>query len=351
MKEINTLLDNSKNILLLAPTGWGKTTLLIDLIKASNHTWIYLAPLRALANEFYFRIVPTIPTTKLIKHHYEVKELIQNGTKPKLLIITPELLVEELLNSYEEGTNIVFDEIHLFYYWGESFRPTLFECLESILSYPFPCLFLTATLSDTLREKWEEQMKLSLNESFLINIKNHTLKKDPKKIVYTPRIFRKDVLDHLLSFETKYSKLIFLPYKKEVLSFKLKLQSLGFSVISCIGGETEAFSLELLQTPKPDFILGTSAISHGVNLPRISLVFTSYSLNNYDFWVQMIGRAGRMGENFEVYSMDHFRQTKINYIKSVLYLLFVKLKNKLLPYELRRYLNSQNTLQRSRYNR
>lgn len=339
MNEINTILNHNHNLLLLAPTGWGKTTLLIDLISKSNKTWVYLAPLRALANEFYFRIVPTIPLAKLIKHHSEVREVIADGLNTKLLVITPELLTEDLLSKMNDQMIFVFDEIHLFYYWGESFRPTLIECLENILSLPVTCLFLTATLSDELKQKWENHMSCALNESMIINIKNHTLKKEPDSILYTSNFFRNEILKELKCMKSKYAKLIFLPYKKEVENLKLELQDLGFSVISCIGGETEAFNLELLKTPKPDFILGTSAISHGVNLPKISVVYISYKLKNYDFWIQMIGRAGRMGEDFQVFSMDSFRQTKISYIKSFLYLLFVKLKNKLIPYELRRHLN------------
>jgi superfamily II DNA or RNA helicase len=39
MQEINTLLNYNSNVLLIAPTGWGKTTLLIDLVSKSPCRW------------------------------------------------------------------------------------------------------------------------------------------------------------------------------------------------------------------------------------------------------------------------------------------------------------------------
>jgi superfamily II DNA helicase RecQ len=345
MQEINTLLNYNSNVLLIAPTGWGKTTLLIDLVSKSPCRWVYLAPLRALANEFYIRCSKRIQGVVLIKHFHEIDELIKSGIDFKLLIITPELLTPEVYKQFENNTNVVFDEIHLFYYWGDSFREKLIDCYEEILSLNIPVLSLTATMSENLLSRWHADSKRHHDNSFVINLNNHTLKKDPKMIIHVPRLFKNDAYEEFIFKKAKHSKLIFCGYRKEVETLKISLKSLGFSVVSCIGGETESFQMELSLHSRPDFIIATTAISHGVNLPKISAILFRYPVKNYDFWIQMIGRAGRRGEEFKVYSMDMYRLSKKDQFLSILYLLFIKLKNKIIPYEFRRYYYSKNTVQ------
>tara|TARA_Y100000385_G_scaffold258167_1_gene285961 strand:- start:502 stop:1584 length:1083 start_codon:yes stop_codon:yes gene_type:complete len=344
VQEINTLLNLNSNVLLIAPTGWGKTTLLLDLVKNSEKTWVYLAPLRALANEFYIRSSKAIKGTILISHHYEVQEMISSGLKTKLLIITPELLSEKLIQYFKIGTNYVFDELHLFYYWGGTFRPKLIECYEDVLSTGNSCLSLSATMSDELVKRWEIDGRLNSERTIKINLNNHTLKKDPRETTYIPKPFAKLFMNELIFKKTRFSKLIFCAYKDEVMSLKNRLEGLGFCVVTCIGGQTQLLAGELSRKPKPDFILATSAASHGVNLPKISIIYLSYKIKNYDFWVQMCGRGGRQGEEFRVFTRDKYRITTIGWLLSFLYLLKLKLWSKLYPYELRRYLNSQNSL-------
>lgn len=344
VQEINTLLNLNSNVLLIAPTGWGKTTLLLDLVKNSEKTWVYLAPLRALANEFYIRSSKAIKGTILISHHYEVQEMISSGLKTKLLIITPELLSEKLIQYFKIGTNYVFDELHLFYYWGGTFRPKLIECYEDVLSTGSSCLSLSATMSDELIRRWEIDGSLNYENIIKIDLKNHTLKKDPKKTTYIPKPFTQLFLKELIFKKTKFSKLIFCAYKDEVISLRDKLEGLGFCVVTCVGGQTQLLAGELSRKPNPDFILATSAVSHGVNLPKISIIYLSYKIKNYDFWVQMVGRGGRQGEEFRVFTRDNYRINTIGWLLSFLYLLKLKLWSKLYPYELRRYLNSQNSL-------
>ncbi len=346
MNEINTLLNYNSNVLLIAPTGWGKTTLLLDLVSKSPKRWLYLAPLRALANEFYLRSSKKIKGTILVKHHKEIKEIINSSIDFKLLIITPELLNLEYLEKLSVNTTVVFDEIHLFYYWGKSFRPRLIESYEDVMALKIPSLSLSATMSDELLQKWNDDSKRNYEKNFVINLNNHELKKNPRRILKVYSFFKDDLLANIYSLPTKNSKLIFCAYRNEVMALKKKIRSLGYSAVSCVGGETLQFQLELADCPKPDFIIATTAISHGVNLPKISIVYISYKVKNYDFWVQMVGRAGRRGESFTVYSMDKYRISKKDQYLSILYLLFIKLKNKMIPYEFRRYTYSQNTLQR-----
>jgi ATP-dependent DNA helicase RecQ len=339
MKEMVTLLENKANILFIAPTGWGKTTLLLDMVKESSKSWIYLAPLRALANEFYLR-VSKVRGVLLIKSLKEANQLFESGIEFKLLVITPELLLAKNLSQLPNDSIFVFDEIHLFSYWGESFRPRLREAFEDIMAYEFSTLSLSATMDKSLLERWKQDTLLSCENNYIINLKNHTLKKDPYKRIYINNSSKQLLLKNLRWEQCDFSKLIFCKYRQEVMRIKEKLLSCGFTVLSCIGGESEQFSLDLIENPRPDFILSTSTLSHGVNLPRISRVYISYRIENYDFWIQMIGRAGRRDEEFCLYTHDHQFLSRKELCLSFLSLLFMKLKNKIYWYELRRYINS-----------
>jgi ATP-dependent DNA helicase RecQ len=340
MQAINELLIHQSSVLLIAPTGWGKTTLLLDLIANSNKKWVYLAPLRALANEFYARISKKVCGTFLISHHHEVKTLIQNGIDFKLLVITPELVSEDLLNWMDVTTHFVLDELHLFYYWGDAFRPRLYELYLDVQARNFPILALSATMSENLLLRWHQDAQYFYEENFCINIANHKLKKEPSSYYYIPAHFKNLVWENLLNTSTSNSKLIFCAYREEVEQKKKFLLSRGKQVVSCIGGETLSFSAELAKIPNPEFILATSAISHGVNLPKISVVFISYKVKNFDFWVQMLGRGGRLGEDFVAISCERYRQNLKSFVRSFLYLLFIKIKNKINFYAFRRNFNS-----------
>ena len=339
MKEINTLLVDRSSVLFIAPTGWGKTTLILDLVLESSKSWVYLAPLRALANEFYLR-ASKVEGAYLISSRKDLVQIMKSSLDFKLLIITPELLTIAFLEKLNRDSIFVFDEIHLFFYWGDSFRPKLRDCYEDIMSLQFSSLFLTATMEKSLMNRWEKESCLNYDNSFILNLSNHKLKKDPDRIYGYPLSFKKNLIDEIESLKSSYVKLIFCPYREEVLSLRKELTQRGHKVLSCIGGETAQFSKELASCPYPEFIISTSALSHGVNLPKVSLVYISYRVKNYDFWVQMIGRAGRRGESFVVFTHDFEFLTKKHLIGSLLYLLFMKFKNIIYPYELRRYINS-----------
>jgi superfamily II DNA or RNA helicase len=98
--------------------------------------------------------------------------------------------------------------------------------------------------------------------------------------------------------------LIFCQYREEVRHWESKLLSLGFRCWSCVGGEAQGFSTLVRTQLPPDFIIATTVLSHGVNLPRISRVFFTYPVKNRDFWIQMVARGGRKGEPFDVFSVE-----------------------------------------------
>ncbi|MCT4642089.1 MAG: helicase-related protein [Bacteriovoracaceae bacterium] len=298
MEQINTFLDQGHNTLLIAPTGWGKTTLLLDLVRKSSKRWVYLSPLRALCDEFYLRSVK-IKNSFMPRSQKELRNLYAH-IEFKLLTLTPELCIDELL--FDEDIIWVFDEFHLFYYWGESFRHKILEIYECLSFLERRLLLLSATVSDDIVNKWQN----SRGKKVLINLGNHKIKKRPDRIYFSSK------LEGYYPFlKRQYATLIFFKYRTQVLEYEKILNEYGFSVVTCLGGESHLFNQKIAAKDKVDFILGTSALSHGVNLPKISVVIISYKVSNLDMWIQMSGRAGRRGESFNLYTQDNFKLSRL----------------------------------------
>lgn len=324
MKEINTVLDNNYNCLLIAPTGWGKTTLLLDLIRDSNKKWVYLSPLRALCDEFALR-AKSIDSSFCPRSKKELREI----EKFKLMTLTPELCSDDLI--FDKDIVWVFDEFHLFYYWGESFRRTIVDLYEVIKKFERSCLLLSATISDEVFTYWKRDNLKSL----CINLGNQRIKKEPFKRIYMKDFF----LSELECIQGKNPTLVFFKYRREVKKYEKELVDLGYKVVIGLGGESHLFNERISQIPDVEFILGTSALSHGVNLPKISNILITYKVKNLDMWTQMVGRAGRRGEEFKLYTKDHFRLTWLQVIKTLInsYIEEKVLKIKSIINELRRF--------------
>ena len=62
-----------------------------------------------------------------------------------------------------------------------------------------------------------------------------------------------------------------------------------------------------------DFIIATSVVSHGVNLPSIGRVIFLYRVQNTAHYIQMLGRGGRRGESvqYHVLNFNYFSKSKL----------------------------------------
>lgn len=310
MHGIQTLLDQDSSVLFLAPTGWGKTTLLLDLARNSSKSIVYLSPLRALANEFYLRCLQSGLRALAPKSMGELNKYIRSGIDFKLYILTAELLHDRFVETMLEDKIIVFDEFHLFYYWGQSFRPKLLEAYHIVCNASLPTLLLTATASEEVRDFWTNTSRHQAG--FLVNLGNQKIKKEPKSFFWIPR--KSWALSHL-DMAPAGVKLVFCRYRNEAKQLAFEMKKRGFITLSCVSGEVEPFQKALSQKEakgeKIDFIFSTSTLSHGVNLPEISALYILYRVDNLDLWLQMAGRAGRRGEEFILLSADRGNRSRV----------------------------------------
>lgn len=317
-------------LLMLAPPGWGKTYLLLDLFKNDSKRFVFISPLRALAEEFYEKAHEIIPTFKVNKR-IEATEAFDSFYKKDrcLIVLTPEMIDQNFLSFLEhteERVVVIFDEFHLFYYWGESFRPILWEILMGVAISRASILGLSATMNDHYLSLWKRDFCLNFDQLFLFDLGNQTLKNIPKENFWFPVRFKKLFIKRFI-FELRKNQgkilLFFCSRRKEVDFWLGFCERQKICALGCKGGEVLKFIEELKELPKPRCIFSTTALSHGVNLPSISKVFINYRVGNLDFWLQMVGRGGRNGEPFEIFSFDSYllgkRRGLLTFLRVVLF--------------------------------
>ena len=317
--------------LLTSPVASGKTRLVVEFYREQKFKVIYLSPLRALANEVY----------KNLQKRGEKNIFLCGGEEKPLdqcyegfikaekafLITTAELLDDFFLDFISsQKVIIVIDEFHLFYYWGETFRPILLDKIFSMLSLHFPVLAVTATMDVEIMEKMKSD--LVFHDDFFIHLDygNHLLHRNPAQI------FCFDGFNQSMMYRYFWSRvrgktkaetyLYFCAYRSEVDEVVHSLRKRGLKAFGCVGGEVQRFLKEIEETDQVDCIISTTALSHGVNLPEIHKVFIGHKVNNYDFWLQMIGRGGRQGAAYEVYTYDKYLTSLIQRFKTKIKLYF-----------------------------
>lgn len=299
MEAISTLLDHKRDVLLIAPPAWGKTRLLIEMIKKSRQPWVFVSPLRALANEFFQVMAEQVEGCYLISR----KEHLGEINKFRLLIVTPEVCSTSYLEQFED-LKIIYDEFHLIYYWGDTFRFSLSELYQWSANQNIPKLLLTATMSREHLERVQNELPGLIG----IDLGNQKLKNQPRKIFgYTSKqlaMMKDNLMAEILT--TDQTILIFCQYRQEVWDWLETFKKLNVKALGCVGGRSSEFQELLKHRPQTQVIVATSCLSHGVNLPPIHQIFLTYPLKNKDFWIQMVGRGGRKGENFVIHTMDFY---------------------------------------------
>ncbi|MGZ3808566.1 MAG: DEAD/DEAH box helicase [Bacteriovorax sp.] len=327
MKLIEELFLPSQFTLLTAPVASGKTRMVVEFYREHQYKMIFVSPLRALANEVYAKLSSTEKNIYLAGGgDSSLQESMVNFLQCRkgFLIATMELLSEDFLESLEsqhEKIIFILDEFHLFYHWGESFRPILHDRFLAILDTRASVLGITATMSEDLLQRVRGDLEYHNEIWFHIDYGNHKLHRQPKKIHYYHQmkqaLFNRAMWRELRLKNDSDVYLVFCSFRSEVDELVARSRRMGLRSIGCVGGEVETF-LEQLEKCKGevDCIFSTTTLSHGVNLPEIKKVFINYEVKNYDFWLQMIGRGGRQGCEYEVYTFDGYHSSKKELLKN-----------------------------------
>lgn len=293
--------DEHLPLLLLAPPAWGKTHLIKEWMKQQDDVcWLYISPLRALAHETFLSLRSEIETIFLSE-----EKILPDVFKKKsfCLIGTPESIMRQnIFERLPQNTRIVVDEIHLFYHWGESFRPTMMECLREAIALERSLCLLTATLSKSMSQLLSFDLSQSYSEMIIVDEGNYCFKNRPAKtFCMSSGQIQRAILKKIFTQE-KETIMLFCRYRQEVDQWGDFFRAQKIDCVTCKGGEVKDFVGEMSQRGfPPRVIVATTTLSHGVNLPSFESVFLTYEEQDPDFKLQMSTRGGRRGEKFELF--------------------------------------------------
>lgn len=150
-----------KNVLLISPTGSGKTEAMIAPIAemATKHrrqlSCLYICPTRALVNDIERRVKDKLARMELaVGVRHGDRKTMQGKRAPELLITTPESLDVMLGNDryipdLETVNTVIIDEVHQFYQTHRGYQLLLLlERLKWWTKAPLQRLLLSATVAE-----------------------------------------------------------------------------------------------------------------------------------------------------------------------------------------------------------
>lgn len=286
-------------IILTSPPASGKTYWINSFQEEIPHEkLLIISPLRALADE------------------------CRGRWGDKMEFMTP----EEWMMKKPIHQLVIFDEFHLFFYWGDTFRPLMWEVFFEISQSAEMVFLLTATLSIDMQNE-VRHFGAQFDQIYWLNQGNQILKFYPTRYIKAPD---RNWLLHQIKTTTPKTdvNLVFCKYREEVFSLEKELTESGYVCLSCVGGESKYMADNLKKVSAPDFIISTTVLSHGVNLPRIKRIYFTYQVQNLDFWIQMVARGGRRGEGFEVYALEKPHGLNWNPLINFMLVAWLSLKQK-----------------------
>ncbi len=162
-EEAIPLILAGKNVLLISPTGSGKTEAVVAPISEQaldtpgELLCVYICPTRALVNDIERRIQGPLAKLHLragVRHGD--RKTLRGKTVPSILITTPESLDVMLGSKNQEEKDklrsiriIVIDEVHQFYQTHRGYQLTLLlERLKRLTQSPLHRLMLSATVAE-----------------------------------------------------------------------------------------------------------------------------------------------------------------------------------------------------------
>jgi len=305
MPRIVEKLEKYKAIFLLAPAGWGKTTLIFELFQRNKLNILFISPLKALEKEVEEKAV------KFEKEGYFFKSLTAERVNKFL---------DTLTKNEQNNLLVIFDEIHLWNFWGNSFRHRLWECFYRIANDGHPILALSATLRDEYKFEWENLFNFGGYDFQILNFGNGMTQNPPSLEVSFHGMPRSLFVRRMIyELEKEKRSIVFCQYREEVKRISQKLEGLGLTVKTCVGGESLKFMDDCRLSGFPSVIVCTSTLSHGVNLGDIKKVFITYDVSDWDLFLQMVARGGRKGGGFELFSHRKEKASLWNKLKTLIF--------------------------------
>lgn len=307
-KIIREITENRKHLLVLMPTGSGKSLCYqIPALYFDNGT-IVISPLIALMQDQVDALrKKNIPAafinSTLSKQEREkrLEDFIKGSIK--LLYVTPERFRKKDFVDEIKKVKIdllAVDEAHCISEWGHDFRPDYSRIGEfrELLGNPLT-IALTATATKEVQEDIIAKLNIKKDE---IKIFHQGIERPNLRLEAVDVFDDKEKLKEILSTLEKYngSGIIYFSLIKTLERFSEILSDKGFNH-GIYHGKLEDKQRKQMQrdflSDKQKLILATNAFGMGIDKPDIRFVIHAEVPSSIESYYQEIGRAGRDGKD------------------------------------------------------
>lgn len=299
-KEIITKILDKKDLLVILPTGAGKSLCYQLPSVLVNGTALIISPLISLMQDQVNSLTKNGISAAYINSsldYQEIHRILQNLDHIKLLFIAPERFSLDSFLDYLDGVEISFiviDEAHCISQWGHSFRPDYrnFSALKS--KFPDkPVIAFTATATPEVEKDIIVQLHMKDPEVIKSGFDRPNL---------TIRIDERiDEEDQVLAFVERHpnkSGIIYTATRQKTEKIYSFLKEKGFSVTKYHAGlsNTERKKAQdLFINDEIKMIVATIAFGLGIHKPDVRFILHLNMPKNIEQFYQEIGRAGRDG--------------------------------------------------------
>jgi len=304
---LNVFLNSNKNILLIAPTGIGKTTIAEIIVLMSENKSVYISPLRALSYQVYNELSQIEPV-RLATGDVYIDD--QEEVEERIIMTTYEKMDSMIRRNYDwlnQVSTIFLDELH------NMRDPKRSEAIELILEGALEKGKRIITASATIGEI--ERIAEWLNAEIIradkrpvplfeyVKYGNKLIDKNGKVIE-----LKKDLIEYIL--DKGKNILIFENTRKRAESEYDRLKLIyKDKVILFHGGlsrEEREEALQKIIRGEVKIVVSTTALGQGVNLPIYCVLlkemelpqvengrFVGWRRMSINEYKQIAGRAGR----------------------------------------------------------
>ena len=306
-KLIISSLLNKKSLMVIMPTGAGKSLCFQLPALLSEGTALVVSPLIALMKN-QVDVIRGISSSDGVAHvlnsslnnsqvNNVKNDIIKGNTK--LLYVAPESLAKEDYIEFLSKINISFlavDEAHCISEWGHDFRPE-YRNLKSILdriNNKIPIIALTATATSKVQDDIVKNLGIKNAEVFKSSFNRPNLFYEIKQ---KTEDVNRDIISFIKKREGK-SGIIYCLSRKNVNELSQVLQLNNINALPYHAGldsKVRVKNQDMFLMEECDVIVATIAFGMGIDKPDVRYVIHHDIPKSLESYYQETGRAGRDG--------------------------------------------------------
>lgn len=317
-EEIIKAIFNQKDVLVLMPTGGGKSICYQIPAICLGNTTIVISPLIALMRDQVESLKSNgiaaayLNSSLTNAEQYNVETNFSNGIF-QLLYVSPEKLMQPSFIAMLRRTKIdlfAVDEAHCISSWGHDFRPEYQQLSVIKSTFPnIPVMALTATADKLTRKDIVHNLNLSNPEIFIASFDRPNI-----ELMVRPGQKRIDQIVDFIRNRKNKAGIIYCLSRKSTEDLAQKLQQFSIKAAfyhAMLSPEHKNKIQDDFLNDNIQVICATIAFGMGIDKSNVRWVIHYNMPKNLESYYQEIGRAGRDGTSAEALLFYSYQDVRI----------------------------------------